>query len=51
VTKIDDKIYGVEENENGALTIYGVIGMKQYYLPKHRAVRCYMDSVFYAGRN
>ena len=48
---IGDKIYGIEENANGALTIYGVIGIKQYYLPRQKAVRCYMDSAFYASRN
>lgn len=48
---IGDKIYGYEVNENGAFTIYGVIGMKQYYLKKPDAIKSYMDKVFYENRN
>lgn len=47
---IGNNIYGVEVNENGTCIIYGVIGMKFYYMKEHRAIKNYMDSVFYANK-
>jgi len=47
---IGKNIYGVVINENGSCTIYGVIGMKLYYMKENRAIKSYNDSVFYANK-